>query len=322
MMVFLTFLSALLLSGIAEFYSVIGLASIFPGAYWPVIVMGGTLGFAKIVTTSWVYRNWATAPRALKYYLTGAVVILMLITSMGIFGYLSKAHLEHSADMAPLVAKVQLLDDKIKVVKEGLDANRKVLKQLDDQVDQTMGRTTDEKGIQNSVNIRRSQQKERLRIAAENETYQKQLSVLNEERYPFQNEVAKAESDFGPIKYVAELIYGSGDRDVIDKAVRLVIMLIMIVFDPLAVLLLIAGNMTLAKSHEVEEVTPPYTYDNFDPPTEEEKKQVEGEIDDLVKIAKENISTMEEVPVVVTSKKLEPTYDYNDSFSFREKDKT
>jgi hypothetical protein len=99
-------------------------------------------------------------------------------------------------------------------------------------------------------------------------------------------------------------------------------MLIMIVFDPLAVLLLIAGNMTLAKSHEVEEVTPPYTYDNFDPPTEEEKKQVEGEIDDLVKIAKENISTMEEVPVVVTSKKLEPTYDYNDSFSFREKDKT
>ena len=111
MMVYLTFLSALLLSGIAEYYSVIGLASIFPGAFWPVIIMGGTLGFAKIVTTSWVYRNWNTAPRALKYYLTGAVVILMLITSMGIFGYLSKAHLEHASDISPVADKVAMLDE-------------------------------------------------------------------------------------------------------------------------------------------------------------------------------------------------------------------
>ena len=164
---------------------------------------------------------------------------------MGIFGYLSKAHLEHSSDTAPMASKVQLIDEKIKVVKENLDANRKVIKQMDEMVDQTMGRSNDEKGIANSVVIRRNQQKERSRIQTENETYQKTISQLTEERFPLQIELQKAESDFGPIKYVAELIYGSGDKDIIDKAVRLVIMLIMVVFDPLAILLLIAANMSM-----------------------------------------------------------------------------
>ena len=244
-MIFLTYLTALALSGVAAYYSVIGLAAIFPGSFWPIIIMGTVLEMAKLVTVSWLYRNWKVAHISMKTYLTVATVILMLITSMGIFGYLSKAHLEHSADNAPVVSKVQLLDEKIRVAKENLDANRKVIKQMDEQVDQTMGRSSDEKGIANSVVIRRNQQKERSRIQTENETYQRTIAQLNEERYPLQIELQKAESDFGPIKYVAELIYGSGERDIVDKAVRLVIMLIMVVFDPLAVLLLIAANMSM-----------------------------------------------------------------------------
>ena len=234
-MILLTLLTALLLSGVAGYYSVIGLAAIFPGSFWPIIIMGSTLEAAKLVTVSWLYRNWKLVPVGMKMYLTSASVILMLITSMGIFGYLSKAHLEHSADNAPIVSKVQLLDEKIKVAKENLDANRKIIKQFDEQVDQTMGRSNDEKGIANSVSIRKNQQKERNRIQSENETYQKKIAELNEERLPLQIELQKAESDFGPIKYVAELIYGSGEKDSVDKAVRLVIMLIMVVFDPLAV---------------------------------------------------------------------------------------
>ena len=244
-MIFLTFLTALALSGVAAYYSVIGLAAIFPGSFWPIIIMGSVLEAAKLVTVSWLYRNWKVAHLGMKSYLTAATIILMLITSMGIFGYLSKAHLEHSADNAPIVSKVQLLDEKIRVAKENLDANRKVIKQMDEQVDQTMGRSNDEKGILNSVAIRRNQQKERSRIQIENETYQKTIAQLNEERFPLQVELQKAESDFGPIKYVAELIYGSGERDIVDKAVRLVIMLIMVVFDPLAVLLLIAANISM-----------------------------------------------------------------------------
>ena len=144
-MIFLTFLTALALSGVAAYYSVIGLAAIFPGSFWPIIIMGSVLEAAKLVTVSWLYRNWKVAHLGMKSYLTAATIILMLITSMGIFGYLSKAHLEHSADNAPIVSKVQLLDEKIRVAKENLDANRKVIKQMDEQVDQTMGRSKDRK---------------------------------------------------------------------------------------------------------------------------------------------------------------------------------
>ena len=251
-MIYFTFLAAFALSACAGLYSVIGLAAIFPGSYWPIIIMGSVLEGSKLVTTSWVYRNWDTAPRLMKYYMVTAIVILMAITSMGIFGYLSKAHLEHSADMAPLTDKVAMLDEKIKTEKENINANRTILKQLDEGVDQVMARSQDEKGADKAIAVRKAQTKERSRISQEISESQKTISALNEERGPLNVALQKAESDFGPIKYVAELIYGSGERDIIDKAVRLVIILIMVVFDPLAVLLLIAGNMSLKKEPEIE----------------------------------------------------------------------
>ena len=251
-MIYFTFLAAFALSACAGLYSVIGLAAIFPGSYWPIIIMGSVLEGSKLVTTSWVYRNWDTAPRLMKYYMVTAIVILMAITSMGIFGYLSKAHLEHSADMAPLTDKVAMLDEKIKTEKENINANRTILKQLDEGVDQVMARSQDEKGADKAIAVRKAQTKERSRISQEISESQKTISALNEERGPLNVALQKAESDFGPIKYVAELIYGSGERDIIDKAVRLVIILIMVVFDPLAVLLLIAGNMSLKKDPEIE----------------------------------------------------------------------
>ena len=340
-MIFFTFLTALALSGVAGYYSVIGLAAIFPGSFWPIIIMGSTLEAAKLVTVSWLYRNWTKAHIGLKTYLTVACVILMMITSMGIFGYLSKAHLEHSADTAPLAAKVQLLDEKINVIKGNLDDNRKIIKQMDEQVDQTMGRSTDEKGIANSVNIRRSQAKDRTRIQSENETYQKRIAELTEERFPLQNELQKAESDFGPIKYVAELIYGSGGNDIIDKAVRLVIMLIMVVFDPLAVLLLIAANISIQQRQKVTQVKPEpepvkKKIPDMDIPVfvakEEPKVEPVEETKPVITIEKENVITIdgasgETIPplnspgVSMSTKVLEPKYDYEAPFSFREKDK-
>ena len=362
-MIFLTFLTAMALSGVAAYYSVIGLAAIFPGSFWPIIIMGTTLEAAKLVTVSWLYRNWKTVHIGMKSYLTTACVILMLITSMGIFGYLSKAHLEHSSDTAPMASKVQMLDEKIKIVKGNLDDNRKILKQLDEQVDQTIGRSTDEKGIANSVSIRRNQQKDRSRIAAENESYQKTIAQLNEERFPLQIELQKAESDFGPIKYVAELIYGSGDKDIIDKAVRLVIMLIMVVFDPLAVLLLIAANMSMQPQPR-QQPEPDLILDEPLPEKAiEEIKEVEKKLEpeleipvfvpkpETVEVEKDNVFVLDEatgetmppispthekktvdVPIVdpnttmyeehhVPVKKLEPKYDYEEPFSFKEKKK-
>jgi flagellar basal body-associated protein FliL len=342
-MVYLTFLSALLLSGIAAYYSIVGLASIFVGAFWPVVFMGSSLEFAKVVTTSWLYRNWKKIPFLLKTYLTVAVVILMLITSMGIFGYLSKSHLEQSTMIGPIADKVAMYDDKIRTLKENIDANKLAIKQLDAAVDQVMARTEDSKGAERSVQIRRAQQKERSRLNDEIAGSQKEIVKITEEKSPIQNELRKSESDFGPIKYVAELIYGSSDRNIIDKAVRLVIILIMLVFDPLAVLLLIAGNMTM-KENETEVVANKPIIKRKEPEPQEEVVEVEKEnitnIDDeedetppegLVRLF-QNTNTEDivnkkveiyhepgyEEPTPV--KKIEPKYDYDAAFAFREKD--
>lgn len=243
-MIYLTYFVALALSGVAEYYSIIGLATIFPGSFWPVVIMGGTLGAAKLVTVSWLYRNWKTAAWPIKLYLSSAVIILMLITSMGIFGYLSKAHMEHSVISAPVVDKVALMDEQIKTLKDNIDASRKELKQYDEIVDQTISRSTDEKGMANAQAIRRSQQKERSRILQEIGEQQKRLASIKEEYLPLSAELKKVEADVGPIKYIAALVYGAeAGADIIDKAVRLVILLIILVFDPLAILLLIAAQI-------------------------------------------------------------------------------
>ena len=234
-MIFLTFLTAIALSAVAGYYSVVGLASIFPGSFWPVILMGGVLEASKLVTVSWLYRNWHRAGWALKGYLSLAVTILMLITSMGIFGYLSKAHLEHSSDTAPLESKVALLTEKIRVEKETIGESRKELKQLDEIVEQTVGRTTDEKGLLQAQALRRSQQKDRNRLVSQIDQSQKNIANYQGELAPLSVEFKKAEADLGPIKYVAALAYGEeAGASSVDKAVRVVIGLIIVVFDPLA----------------------------------------------------------------------------------------
>ena len=244
----LPFLTAIALSIVAAYYSVIGLAQIFPGSYWPIIIMGSVLEISKLVTVSWLYNNWNITTRWMRYYFLIAVLLLMGITSMGIFGYLSKAHIEHSTSLSPLIEKEFIYDEKIKVQKETIEANRKNLLQLDAAVDQVMARSTDERGAERSNQIRKAQQKERLRAADEIARAQTEIQKITEEKSPISLEIKKAESDLGPIKYVAEVVYETQDRDLIDKAVRLVIFVIIVVFDPLAILLLIAANQTYRKT--------------------------------------------------------------------------
>ena len=249
----LPFLTAIALSIVAAYYSVIGLAQIFPGSYWPIIIMGSVLEISKLVTVSWLYNNWNVSVRMMRYYFLVAVILLMAITSMGIFGYLSKAHIEHSTSLAPLLEKEFIYEEKIKVQKEAIENNRKNLSQLDAAVDQIMVRSADEKGSERSNQIRKAQQKERTRITDEIDGSQKTIQKIIEEKSPVSLEIRKAESDFGPIKYVAEVVYGTHDRDIIDKAVRLVIFIIIIVFDPLAILLLIAANQTYQSIKKAKE---------------------------------------------------------------------
>lgn len=249
--VVLLFVTALLLSGVSAYYSIVGLIAIFAATPISIAVMGGALELTKLVTASWLYRNWSHAPKALKGYFTFAVVVLMLITSLGIFGYLSKAHSEQGAITGNVAAKVEIIDEKIKISKENIDANRKTLKQLDEAVDQVMSRSTSEAGAANAVQIRKSQSKERTRLLQEIEAEQKRISSLTEERTPIAAEIRKIEAEVGPIKYIAAFIYGETSTELLEKAVVWMIIIIVFVFDPMAVLLLIAANYSLKKlNHE------------------------------------------------------------------------
>ena len=235
--------TAILLSCVAAYYSVAGLTAIFSAATIPVIIMGGSLELGKIVATVWLHNNWKRAGFLFKAYLVPAVMFLMLLTSMGIFGYLSKAHSDQSLVSGDSIAKVAIYDEKIKISRDNIDANRKALKQMDEAVDQVMGRSQDEKGADKAVAIRRGQQKERARILVDIEAEQKKITSLNEERAPLAAEFRKVESEVGPIKYIAALLYGDNpDSNVLERAVRLVIIMIVLVFDPLALTLILAAN--------------------------------------------------------------------------------
>lgn len=248
-MSFLLFATAITLSIIAAFYAVAGLVAIFAASAIPIMIMGSALEGAKLVVASWLYRNWKQIPILMKSYFTVALIILMLLTSMGIFGYLSKAHLDQAVPTGDVNAKLSLIDEKIRTQKENIDAARKQLSQLDQQVDQTLSRTTEASGAERSVQIRKSQSRERASLYKEIETSQAEIAKLNQERAPIASEVRKVEAEVGPIKYIAALIYGDNlDDNLLEKAVRIVIIMIVLVFDPLAVLMLIAWNREQTKN--------------------------------------------------------------------------
>ena len=238
-------LTALGISGIAGYFSVMGLTYIFSASPTPILIMGAALEIGKLVTASYVYRQWDSINTLMKSYFIVSVVVLSLLTSMGIFGFLSKAHSDQNLVSGDVAAKIAVYDEKIKVAKENIDANRKALKQLDDAVDQIMGRSDSEKGAEKAVAIRKSQTQERTRLQTEIQTYQKAIGQLNEERAPIAAEVRKVEAEVGPIKYIAAFMYGATDTNILEKAVSWMIVLIIVVFDPLAILLVIGANSML-----------------------------------------------------------------------------
>jgi len=235
--------TALLLSVVAAYYSIMGLTAIFSAAPIPVIIMGASLELAKIVTTVWLHNNWHRISWLFKTYLVPAVFFLMMLTSMGIFGLLSKAHSDQSLVSGDVVAKIAIYDEKIQIERENIDADRKQLKQMDEAVDQVMARSTSEEGASRSSAIRKSQQKERVRLLEDITTSQQRITALNESRAPIAAEVRKVEAEVGPIKYIAALLYGDNpDANVLERAVRFVIIMIVLVFDPLALCLILSAN--------------------------------------------------------------------------------
>jgi len=244
---YLTLISGLMLSVVAEYYSIVGLTAIFSAAVIPIIIMGIAIGLGKVVGTVWLKQNWKIAPFSIKIYLSIAIVVLMLITSMGIFGFLSKAHSDQSLISGDVQSKIAIYDEKIKTAKDNIETNRKQLKQMDEAVDQIMGRSSDEKGADKANAVRKSQQRDRQALAKDIETNQKLVASLNDEAAPIRAEVRKVEAEVGPIKYIAAFAYGSTDEAILERAVTWIILLIIFVFDPLAVILLISSQVSFQK---------------------------------------------------------------------------
>lgn len=258
-------LSGLSISAVAVWYSVAGLVAIFAASVIPIIVMGVVLEIGKLVATIWLKHNWDIAPRLIKLYLFVAVVILMFITSMGIFGYLSKAHLDQAVPTGNVVARIEIIDQKIQTQNDLITSSRTVLKQMDDAVNQSLGRgvaapaanatpaqiqaaqTAAERNTNASAQLRRNQSRERTAQLDTINKAQAEIQKLRDERAPIATELRKVEAEVGPIKYIAALIYDTKpDADLLEKAVRWVIVLIVAIFDPLAVVLLLASQYSFA----------------------------------------------------------------------------
>jgi hypothetical protein len=249
-------LSGLILSAVAIYYSVLGLTAIFAAAFWPIVVMGTTLEISKLVAASWLKAKWNQIPFFMKTYMMISVLILMLITSMGIFGFLSKAHSDQSLISGDVSARLILIDEKIKIERENITNAQTVIKQMDDavngiissgdqQIKQRDGSVRTQSAAERSLQIRRSQAKDRATLTKQIEEAQGRIVKLQEESAPIRAEMRKVEAEVGPIKYIAKFIYGNdSDNNLLEKAVTWVIISIIFVFDPLAILMILASQMT------------------------------------------------------------------------------
>ena len=261
---------ALCLSAVAAFYSIVGLAAIFAAAVLPIVLMGSILEVAKLTVTVWLHEYWKQCKLTMKIYLVPAVFVLMLITSMGIFGFLSKAHSDQSLVSGDVQAKIAVYDEKIKIERDNIDAAKRAMAQMDAQVDQMLGRTDTDRGAERAVAIRKNQAKERATLVADIARAQKEITKLNNEAAPIRAEVRKVEAEVGPIKYIAALIYGDNpDQNLLERAVRWVIILLVAVFDPLAVMMLLAATESMAwtreaKKQKQEEEVPDEAKEFFD----------------------------------------------------------
>ena len=248
----LTFVTSLAIAAVAAWYSIIGLTAIFSAAVIPIIIMGIVLEIGKLVAASWVYTYWKETAKLLRAYLVSAVVILMLITSMGIYGFLSKSHIDAGVGTNQTYVKVERLDSRIQSEQRVIDRAEKQLRTLDDALERYIELGEVSKGL----NKREEQEQERKLLQSTITKSQNKIDVYLDEKSEYELEIRNFEVEVGPLKYIAALIYGDDAKSMLDETVRYVILLLIFVFDPLAVLLLIAANQSYRKEKPVEKEKP------------------------------------------------------------------
>ena len=240
----LTLLVGLAISVVAAWYSIVGLMAIFAAAKIPIAIMGAVLEVGKLLTASWLYQFWDKTNTLLKSYFTIAVVVLMFITSMGIFGFLSKAHMDQTLTVGDNSLLIERIDRKIDREKVKITDAETVVAQLDKTV-QVLIDYDRIRGESGAIAVRESQNEERATLSNIIDQAYSKIDTLSVEKLELDKEQLELEAEVGPIKYIAAFIYGDElDKTLLERAVRWIIITIIFVFDPLAVLLIVAANMT------------------------------------------------------------------------------
>ena len=238
-------LSALVLSAVSAYYSIVGLAAIFSAAWISVVILAGTLEVCKLVLASWLYRNWHQTHLALRAYLTSAVVVLMLITSLGIFGYLSRAHIEQTVANHETQLRIEQIEGQIAAKQTAAARYQRDLEQLDRSINIQL----DANRAQTALAARRQQQAERDKLRSQLDTVQAETLQLKEQRTQLRSQQNMQNSKLGPIVYVIELF--GGDSSDNQGAVKYIILVLVLVCDPLAVLMIVAANSNMVRQQKM-----------------------------------------------------------------------
>jgi hypothetical protein len=237
----LTLLTALAISTVAAYYSIIGLMAIFAGATTAIAIMGVVLEIGKLICASWTFQNWKTSPLSIRSYFISAIVVLMLITSLGIFGFLSRAHIQQSSPTSLLEERIERINLKVNQRQTQINRYQGRLDTLDDALQKYIELGAISKGLSkigamdNETNL--------LKTKISN--LETEIDGLTDEKYGMKTELNLAEVEVGPIRYVASMLYDDVSESQLEEAVRWIIILLIFVFDPLAVIMVIAANISL-----------------------------------------------------------------------------
>ena len=237
----LTLLVALAISTVAAYYSIVGLMAIFAGAKFAIAIMGFVLEIGKLVVASWTFQNWKTSPLSLRFYFIISVIVLMFITSLGIFGFLSRAHIEQSSPTTLLEERVERVDLKIEQKQTQIDRYQGRLNTLDQALQRYIELGAISKGLRKIGEM----DNETALLKTKIEGLEGEIDSLSDEKYEFRNQLNLAMVEVGPIQYVASMIFDEVNETQLEEAVRWIIVLLIFVFDPLAVMLVIAANISL-----------------------------------------------------------------------------
>jgi hypothetical protein len=252
----LLLLSALSLSCISGYYSVLGMASIFSASFVPIVIMTGALETSKLIVASWLYNNWSKTPFMLKTYLCVAVIVLMMITSLGVFGFLSKAHISQTLGSQDNTLIINQIDQEIQQQQSQITDAQSQISELDSSVNSLLKQNY---AIRSSK-LRIQQQPERDTLSKQILSADTQITNLNNQKIQLEQVDNKTQADIGPLLYIAQMLYGDNVTPTLQEhAVRIVILMIIFVFDPLAVLSVIAANLGFAhyKNSKIEEYQAP-----------------------------------------------------------------